>query len=135
LIGGSDQYEWNAACRATRVGSDTALAQIVKLVRKPSARRRPTQLCDRAPSGRALALVGGTADIVAWLLPRAELQQAISSRSRGRNHVPRCSRLATPTAIMVGTGLERQARNPVQERAAIEAAARVQVVVMTRLER
>ncbi|HET9118367.1 MAG TPA: heavy metal translocating P-type ATPase, partial [Pseudonocardiaceae bacterium] len=56
--------------RATKVGSDTALAQIVKLVQEAQNSKAPGQrLADRAAFWLVLvALIGGTATLAAWLL-------------------------------------------------------------------
>jgi Cu2+-exporting ATPase len=56
--------------RATRVGADTALAQIVKLVQEAQNSKAPGQrLADRAAFWLVLvALIGGAATLLAWLL-------------------------------------------------------------------
>jgi Cu2+-exporting ATPase len=111
LIGGSINKNGTLRARATKVGSDTALAQIVKLVQEAQSSKAPgQQLADRAAFWLVLvALVGGTLTLIVWLLALG---------------------LATPTAIMVGTGLGAKRGILFKNAAAIEAAARLQVVVM-----
>ena len=70
LIGGSINKNGTVRARAIRVGSETALAQIVKLVQEAQSSKAPgQQLADRAAFWLVLvALVGGTLTLVAWLL-------------------------------------------------------------------
>src|SRR5207244_1838510 len=69
LIGGSINKNGTLRARAERVGSDTALAQIVKLVQEAQNSKAPAQqLADRAAFWLVLvALVGGSATLVVWL--------------------------------------------------------------------
>jgi len=91
------------------VGSDTALAQIVKLVQEAQNSKAPGQrLADRAAFWLVLvALIGGAGTFAAWTLvgglaPGAALLFAITVVVVT---CPDALGLATPTAIMVGTGL------------------------------
>jgi cation-transporting ATPase V len=93
--------------RATRVGADTALAQIVRLVADAQASKGAIQrLADRVaavfvPTVLAIALVTFTA----WaLLGRDPLQGLVAAVSVLIIACPCALGLATPTAIMVGTG-------------------------------
>jgi len=133
LIGGSINTNGTLRARATRVGSDTALAQIVKLVQEAQSSKAPgQQLADRAAFWLVLvALVGGTLTLVAWLLAGRSFSQAILfAITVVVITCPDALGLATPTAIMVGTGLGAKRGILFKNAAAIEAAARVQVVVM-----
>jgi len=133
LIGGSINKNGTLRARATRVGSDTALAQIVKLVQAAQSSKAPgQQLADRAAFWLVLvALVGGTLTLVVWVLAGRGLSQAILfAISVVVITCPDALGLATPTAIMVGTGLGARRGILFKNAAAIEAAARVQVVVM-----
>ncbi len=133
LIGGSINKNGTLRARATRVGSDTALAQIVKLVQAAQSSKAPgQQLADRAAFWLVLvALVGGTLTLVVWLLAGRGFSQAILfAISVVVITCPDALGLATPTAIMVGTGLGARRGILFKNAAAIEAAARVQVVVM-----
>src|SRR5207245_8136971 len=70
LIGGSISSNGTLRARATRVGSETALAQIVKLVQEAQSSKAPgQQLADRAAFWLVLvALAGGTLTLIVWLL-------------------------------------------------------------------
>ena len=133
LIGGSINKNGTLRARATKVGSDTALAQIVKLVQEAQSSKAPGQeLADRAAFWLVLvALVGGTLTLIVWLLAGRSFSQAILfAITVVVITCPDALRLATPTAIMVGTGLGAKRGILFKNAAAIEAAARVQVVVM-----
>src|SRR5205807_6007017 len=78
-----------------------------------------------------VALVGGTLTLVVWLLAGRPFSQAILfAITVVVITCPDALGLATPTAIMVGTGLGAKRGILFKNAAAIEAAARVQVVVM-----
>ena len=68
LVGATINRMGTLRARATAVGSDTALAQIVKLVQEAQASRAPGQrLADRAAFWLVLvALVGGLATFAVW---------------------------------------------------------------------
>jgi Cu2+-exporting ATPase len=115
------------------VGSDTALAQIVKLVQEAQNSKAPgQQLADRAAFWLVLvALIGGTLTLVVWLLAGRTFSQAILfAITVVVITCPDALGLATPMAIMVGTGLGAKRGILFKNAAAIEAAARVEVVVM-----
>ena len=133
LIGGSINTNGTLRARATRVGSDTALAQIVKLVQEAQNSKAPgQQLADRAAFWLVLvALIGGTLTLVVWLLAGRSFSQAILfAITVVVITCPDALGLATPMAIMVGTGLGAKRGILFKNAAAIEAAARIQVVVM-----
>lgn len=133
LIGGSINTNGTLRARATRVGSDTALAQIVKLVQEAQSSKAPgQQLADRAAFWLVLpALIGGTVTLGVWLLAGRPFNQAILfAITVVVITCPDALGLATPTAIMVGTGLGARRGILFKNAGAIEAAARVRVVVM-----
>jgi Cu2+-exporting ATPase len=133
LIGGSINKNGTLRARATRVGSDTALAQIVKLVQEAQSSKAPgQQLADRAAFWLVLvALMGGTLTLIVWLVAGRTFSQAILfAITVVVITCPDALGLATPTAIMVGTGLGAKRGILFKNAAAIEAAARVEVVVM-----
>ena len=133
LIGGSINRNGTLRARAVRVGADTALAQIVKLVQEAQNSKAPAQeLADRAAFWLVLvALVGGVGTFVVWLLvsrsPSIAILYAITVVVIT---CPDALGLATPTAIMVGTGLGAKRGILFKHALALEAAARVQTVVM-----
>src|SRR6266542_925192 len=79
LIGATINRNGSLRARATRVGADTALAQIVKLVQEAQNSRAPGQrLADRAAFWLVLvALVGGTVTLLVWLAAGAGFDTAI----------------------------------------------------------
>jgi Cu2+-exporting ATPase len=119
--------------RATRVGSDTALAQIVALVQQAQNSKAPGQrLADRAAFWLVLvALIGGTATLLAWLLAGAPPATAVLfAITVVVITCPDALGLATPTAIMVGTGLGARRGVLFKNATALESAAGIDVVVM-----
>jgi P-type Cu2+ transporter len=133
LIGGSINKNGTLRARAVRVGADTALAQIVKLVQEAQNSKAPSQeLADRAAFWLVLvALVGGVGTFVVWLQVSRSVSVAILyAITVVVITCPDALGLATPTAIMVGTGLGAKRGILFKNALALEAAARVQTVVM-----
>jgi Cu2+-exporting ATPase len=133
VIGGSINKNGTLTARATKVGADTALAQIVKLVEEAQSSKAPGQrLADRAAFWLVLvALVGGTLTLIVWLLAGRTFSQAILfAITVVVITCPDALGLATPTAIMVGTGLGAKRGILFKTATALETAARVQVVIM-----
>jgi Cu2+-exporting ATPase len=120
--------------RATKVGADTALAQIVKLVQEAQNSKAPGQrLADRAAFWLVLvALVGGGLTFAVWLLASSRPVSAavLFAITVIVITCPDALGLATPTAIMVGTGLGAKRGVLFKNAMALETAARIQVVVM-----
>ncbi len=95
-------------CRADRVGEDTTLSQIVRLVEEASGSKAPiAQLADKV-AGVFVPVVMGIAlvTLAGWLLAGAEAEFAISTAIAVLVISCPCALgLATPVAIMVGTGV------------------------------
>ena len=134
VIGATINRNGTLRVRATRIGTDTALAQIVRLVQEAQNSKAPGQrLADRAAFWLVLvALAGGLATFAAWMLfsgrgAEAALLFAITVVVIT---CPDALGLATPTAIMVGTGLGARRGVLIKNAAAIEAAARIDTVVV-----
>ncbi len=119
---------------ATAVGSDTALAQIVKLVQEAQNSKAPAQrLADRAAFWLVLvALVGGLGTFFVWfgLLDRAVVDALLFAITVVVITCPDALGLATPTAIMVGTGLGARRGILFKSAIAIEQSARLDTVVL-----
>ena len=133
VIGASINTTGTLRVRATKVGSDTALAQIVELVQEAQNSKAPGQrLADRAAFWLVLvALIGGLLTFGAWLWSGAGVETALLfAITVVVITCPDALGLATPTAIMVGTGLGAQRGVLVKNAAALEASARIDTVVM-----
>ena len=120
VVGATINQNGTLRVRATAVGADTALAQVVKLVQEAQNSRAPAQrLADRAAFWLVLvALIGGAVTFVAWLGARARRRRPPCCIAITVVVItcPDALGLATPTAVMVGHRPRRQTRHPVQER-------------------
>ncbi|MFH8253139.1 heavy metal translocating P-type ATPase [Microbacterium sp. B2969] len=132
VIGATVNTVGTLRVRATKVGADTALAQIVQLVQEAQNSKAPGQrLADRAAFWLVLvALVGGTLTFVGWLLAGADVPTAmLFAITVVVITCPDALGLATPTAIMVGTGLGAKRGVLFKNAAGIESAAKIDTVV------
>lgn len=134
VIGGTMNGHGTFLFRATRVGRDTALAQIVELVRRAQGSKAPIQrLADRiAGVFVPVVLVLGAATFGLWfaLGPEPRLTHALVAFITVVVVACPCAMgLATPTAIMVGTGSGAGAGILIRGGEALELAARVDAVV------
>ena len=119
--------------RATRVGADSALAQIVRLVREAQSSRAPGQrLADRAASWLVLvALAGGLLTFGVWTAAGGGTSRALLyAITVVVITCPDALGLATPTAVMVGTGLGARRGVLFKNATALEAAASLDTVVL-----
>jgi len=133
VIGATINRNGTLRVRATKVGADTALAQIVKLVQEAQNSKAPGQrLADRAAFWLVLvALVGGGATLLTWLAVGRSLREAmLFAITVVVITCPDALGLATPTAIMVGTGLGAKRGILFKNAMALETSARIQAVVM-----
>jgi Cu2+-exporting ATPase len=133
VIGASVNTTGTLRVRATKVGADTALAQIVALVQAAQNSKAPGQrLADRAAFWLVLvALIGGGLTFAAWLASGASAQTALLfAITVVVITCPDALGLATPTAIMVGTGLGAQRGVLFKNATALETSARIDTVVM-----
>jgi Cu2+-exporting ATPase len=133
LIGATINKNGTLRARATAVGSDTALAQIVKLVQEAQNSKAPGQrLADRAAFWLVLvALVGGSLTFVVWyFIVGRDVQDALLfAITVVVITCPDALGLATPTAIMVGTGLGAERGILFKNAMALEQAASLDTVV------
>jgi Cu+-exporting ATPase len=120
-------------CRATKVGSDTALAQIIRLVEEAQGSKAPiAALADRVsgvfvPVVCAVALAAG----LAWLIGGESLAFALQVFISVLVIACPCALgLATPTAIMVGTGKGAENGILIKSGEALERACQVTAVVL-----
>lgn len=120
-------------CRADKVGEDTTLSQIIRLVEEASASKAPiAQLADKVagvfvPVVICIALV----TLAVWLLAGAGAEFAISSAIAVLVISCPCALgLATPVAIMVGTGVGANHGILIKSGEALQQAKEIDTVVM-----
>jgi len=134
LIGATINKQGTLRARATAVGSDTALAQIVKLVQEAQNSKAPAQrLADRAAFWLVLvALLGGFGTFFVWwgVLDRPVLGALLFAITVVVITCPDALGLATPTAVMVGTGLGARRGILFKNAIAIEQSAHLDTVVL-----
>ncbi|MEA2654084.1 MAG: P-type Cu+ transporter [Chloroflexota bacterium] len=121
--------------RATHVGADTALARIVDLVERAQGSKAPIQrLADRiAEVFVPVVLVTAAATFAVWLMFGPEPRPTFALTAFISVLVIACPcamGLATPTAIMVGTGRGAEAGILIRGGEALETAHRVGAVVL-----
>ena len=107
VVGATINGNGSLTVEATRVGGDTMLAQIMRLVHEAQSSTAPVQrLADRVSAvfvPTALAVAGAT--LAAWLLTGQPAGEAFTAAVAVLIIACPCALgLATPTAIMVGTG-------------------------------
>jgi Cu2+-exporting ATPase len=133
VVGATINTSGSLRVRATKVGADTALAQIVKLVQEAQNSKAPGQrLADRAAFWLVLvALAGGVATFVVWLAAGQSVSRALLfAITVVVVTCPDALGLATPTAIMVGTGLGAARGVLFKNATAIETSKKIDLVVM-----
>ena len=120
-------------CEATRVGEDTTLAQIIKMVSDAAATKAPIAKIADTVSGFFVPAVISIAVVttIVWLLLGRELGYALA---RGISVLviscPCALGLATPVAIMVGNGMGAKNGILFKTAASLEAAGRTQIVAL-----
>jgi Cu2+-exporting ATPase len=133
LVGATINKNGTLRARATAIGSDTALAQIVKLVQEAQNSKAPAQrLADRAAFWLVLVAIGaGTLTFLIWapIVGRDVKDSLLFAISVIVITCPDALGLATPTAIMVGTGLGAKRGILFKNASALEQAAALETVV------
>lgn len=126
--------------RATKIGADTALAQIVKLVQAAQNSKAPAQrLADRAAQWLvAAAIIIGTLTLFGWLtigrsyIP-SDVPPFVWALTMAITVVviacPDALGLATPTAVMMGTGLGAQNGILFKNAAALEETSKIDAII------
>jgi Cu+-exporting ATPase len=135
VIGATLNATGTFVMRATKVGADTALARIVDLVSRAQGSKAPIQrLADRiAEIFVPIVLVLAAASFAVWFLagPEPRLTLALTAFiSVVVIACPCAMGLATPTAIMVGTGRGAEAGILIRGGEALEIAHRVDAVIL-----
>ena len=134
VIGGSINQSGSVKFKATKVGSDTALAQIVKMVETAQNSKAPGQrLADKFAKYLVIVAVGGgllTFAIWFFILGQPLLFALTFAISAVVIACPDALGLATPTAVAVGTGLGAKHNILIKDAATLEQVSKIQAVVM-----
>ena len=120
-------------CRATRVGEDTTLAQIIKTVSDAAATKAPlARIADKVSAVFVPAVIGiAVITLIGWLIAGRQFSFAIARAiSVLVISCPCALGLATPVAIMVGSGMGAKNGILYKTAASLEGAGRVQVVAL-----
>ncbi len=132
VIGGTLNTDGTLLVRTARVGADTALAQIVRLVAEAQGSKAPIQrLADRVAGVFVPVVIGIAAVTVGgWLLSTGNVRDAIVAAVAVLIIACPCAMgLATPAAIMVGTGRGAQLGVLIRGGEVLERSRRIDVVV------
>ena len=117
---------------ATKVGQDTVLAQIVKMVAEAQTKKAPIQKLADTISGIFVPIVLAIAAVTAvgWYLVTGDISQSIIPAVAVLVIACPCALgLATPTAIMVGTGLGAKRGILIKNGEALERGKKIDVVI------
>ena len=120
-------------CRATRVGEDTTLAQIIRMVSDAAATKAPiARIADKVSGVFVPAVIGiACVVVIGWLIAGQSLSFALA---RGISVLviscPCALGLATPVAIMVGNGLGAKNGILFKTSEALETAGKVDIVAL-----
>jgi Cu+-exporting ATPase len=135
VLGGTVNRMGAFRFRATRVGKDTTLSQIIRLVEEAQTRKAPVQrLADRISAVFVPAVIAvATLTFLVWWVwgPQPSFTFALANFIAVLIIACPCALgLATPTAILVGTGKGAELGVLIKGGEALEAAGRVQVVIL-----
>lgn len=134
VIGGSVNQSGSIKFKATKVGNDTALAQIVKLVETAQNTKAPGQrLADRAAQYLVIVAVSAgllTFGVWFFFLGQPFLFALTFAISAVVIACPDALGLATPTAVAVGTGLGAKHNILIKNAATLESVSKIQAVVL-----
>jgi Cu+-exporting ATPase len=132
VLGGAVNGEGLLLVTATRVGADTMLAQIIRMVEDAQAVKAPIQrLVDRVSSVFVpVVLLISLMTLLGWGLATGDWQQAVLNAVAVQVIACPCALgLATPTGIMVGTGVAARHGILIKDAQALETAHAVRTVV------
>jgi len=134
VIGGSINKSGSVQFRVTQIGSDTALAQIIKLVEQAQNSKAPGQrIADRAAAYLVILAIGaGLLTFLGWYIfggkgLLASLTFAISAIVIA---CPDALGLATPTAVAVGTGIGARNNILIKDATTLEQTSKIQSIVL-----
>lgn len=133
VIGATINQDGRLIVEATRVGAETALAQIVRLVQHAQGSKAPVQrLADKISSVFVPIVVGiAIVTFAAWLLTGAGFTKAFFTMIAVLVIACPCALgLATPTAVMVGTGKGAQLGILIKSGEALEKISQLDTIIM-----
>ncbi len=133
VVGATVNTSGRLVVRATRVGADTQLAQMAKLVADAQNGKAPVQrLADRVSAVFVPIVIGiALLTLVGWLIAGAGLEFAFTAAVAVLIIACPCALgLATPTALLVGTGRAAQLGILIKGPQVLESTRRVDTVVL-----
>ncbi|MBI4038737.1 copper-translocating P-type ATPase [Candidatus Daviesbacteria bacterium] len=134
VIGGSINTSGSVQFKATKIGEDTALAQIVKMVETAQNSKAPGQkIADRFARYLVVVAVGGgllTFAVWFFILGQPILFALTFAISTVVIACPDALGLATPTAVAVGTGLGAKHNILIKDAPTLEQVSKIQSVVL-----
>ncbi|MEL6271767.1 MAG: heavy metal translocating P-type ATPase, partial [Chloroflexota bacterium] len=133
VIGATINKQGRLIFEATHVGAETALAQIIRLVQQAQGSKAPIQRVADRVSGIfvPIVIVLATLTFVGWLLAGAGFTTALINAVAVLVIACPCALgLATPTAIMVGTGKGAEAGILFKSSEALETAKGIQTIAL-----
>ena len=134
VVGGSVNQTGTIKFKATEVGSETVLAQIIKMVETAQNSKAPGQrIADKAAGWLVIVAIGsGCAAFLAWYVGAdAGLLTALTfAVSTVVIACPDALGLATPTAVAVGTGIGAKHNILIKDAATLENASRITAIVL-----
>ncbi len=134
VIGGGVNQTWPLKCKATQVGSETCLAQIIKMVETAQNSKAPGQrLADKAAGWLVILAVGsGLITFGVWYF--ATGAEALTALTFAISAVviacPDALGLATPTAVAVGTGIGAKHNILIKDAATLENTSRINAIIL-----
>ncbi len=134
VIGGSINTSGSVKFKATKIGEDTALAQIVKLVETAQNSKAPGQkIADKFAQYLVVVAVGGgllTFAIWFFIIGQPLLFALTFAISTVVIACPDALGLATPTAVAVGTGLGAKHNILIKDAPTLEQTSKIQAIVL-----
>ncbi len=134
VIGGSINQSGSVQFRATKVGSDTVLASIIKMVETAQNSKAPGQrIADKAAAYLVVvAVVSGILAFFGWyIIAGATFTVALTfAIATIVIACPDALGLATPTAVAVGTGLGAKHNILIKDAATLEGASKINAIVL-----
>lgn len=134
LVGGSINQNGSLKFRATKVGDETALAQIMKLVETAQNSKAPGQrIADRFSAYLVVLAIGaGVVTFLVWYfgLDETMLTALTFAISAIVIACPDALGLATPTAVAVGTGLGAKHNILIKDAATLEQVSKITAIAL-----